>query len=138
LKYVNDLRKTAGSPALTLDVEMAGKAQSWATTFNLRGAGASSDKTRPETCAALHFQQIVPSKIANLALSGDAVMAWWKGSVEYNAATGLPRGSSADSKTKSDNYTTLVWKAAKKVGFGVEGSWVVAWVCGVPASPTAT
>lgn len=55
LKYVNDLRKIAGSPALKLDKEIAGKAQSWATTFNKRGAGAISSQSRPETCSALHF-----------------------------------------------------------------------------------
>lgn len=64
------------------------------------------------------------------------MMAWWEGSSEYDPSTGLPKGSSTDSKTKSDNYTTLVWKTATKVGFGVDGSWVVAWVCGVPAKPT--
>jgi hypothetical protein len=63
-------------------------------------------------------------------------MDWWKGSSEYDPATGLPKGTSSDSKTKSDNYTRLVWKAATKVGFGVEGSWAVAWVCGVTAKPT--
>jgi len=35
-----------------------------------------------------------------------------------------------------------VWKAgtdgaALKVGFGIDGSWSVAWVCGVPEAPTA-
>jgi len=66
------------------------------------------------------------------------VLAWWKGSSEYDPATGLPKGTSSDSKTKSDDYTRLVWKSATKVGFGVDGSWAVAWICGVPAKPTVT
>jgi hypothetical protein len=45
---------------------------------------------------------------------------------------------------KSNNYTRLVWKqqadgkTALKIGFGVEGSWVVAWICGLPAEDTIT
>jgi hypothetical protein len=138
LKYTNDLRKSLGYPALALDKDTARKAQSWATTFNNRGSGASSDQTRPEDCAALHFHQTVAAKIGTLATSGDAIMDWWRGSSDYDPTTGLPKGSSTDSKTRSDNYTRLVWKGATKVGFGVEGSWVVAWVCGVPANPTKT
>jgi hypothetical protein len=37
-------------------------------------------------------------------------MAWWAGSSEYDSATGKPKGTSADSKTKSENYTNLAWK----------------------------
>ena len=91
----------AAAPALTLDTAIASKAQSWASTFNKRGSGASSDAARPDGCAALHFQQTDPAKIATLATGGDAVMAWWNGSKEYNPATGLPKGASTDSKTKS-------------------------------------
>lgn len=101
LKYVNDLRKMAGAPALTLDTAMATKAQTWATTFNLRGAGASSDATRPETCASLTFHQTIPSKISTLATSGDAELDWWAGSSEYNPTTGGPKGTSSDSIKKT-------------------------------------
>jgi hypothetical protein len=72
-----------------------------------------------------------------MATSGDAMMAWWAGSSQYNEATGEPKGSSSDSRKHSDNYTRLVWKSASKVGFGYSGSWVVAWICDIPASPTA-
>jgi len=58
-------------------------------------------------------------------------MDWYNGSSEYDVSKGTAKGDSVDSKRKAKNYTTLVWKAATKVGFGVEGSWVVAWICGV-------
>jgi hypothetical protein len=72
-----------------------------------------------------------------LAESGDAILAWWKGSAEYKHAEGVPKGTSNASILATLNYSTIVWKTAKKVGFGVDGEWVVAWVCGVPSSPTA-
>jgi hypothetical protein len=72
-----------------------------------------------------------------LATSGDAMFYWFYGSVEYNPETGGPKGTSSDSKTMSDNYTGLVWKSATKVGFGIDGPWVVAWICGIKANPTA-
>lgn len=60
----------------------------------------------------------------------------------YNPETGKPKSESEDAKLKSHNYTRLVWKQKAdgtklKVGFGVQGSWVVAWMCGIPSDPTA-
>jgi len=48
LKYTNDLRKLVGQPKVTLDTEIATKAQKWAKEFNVRGAEATENK--PETC----------------------------------------------------------------------------------------
>lgn len=66
-------------------------------------------------------------------------MDWWKGKDSYDPSTGLPKDNQAITKSKSFNYTRLVWKTAKTVGFGIEGSWVVAWVCGdtITAEPKA-
>jgi len=62
---------------------------------------------------------------------------WWNGKSEYDSATGAPKSKTSASETASNNYMKMVWKTADKVGFGIEGSWVVAWVCGttVTASP---
>jgi hypothetical protein len=30
----------------------------------------------------------------------------------------------------------LTWKSAKTVGFGIEGAWVVAWICDVKTNPS--
>jgi hypothetical protein len=137
LKYANDLRKLTKSGDLVLDYDIARKAQTAAKTFNYRGSAATTDDTRPAVdCAALHFHQTIPAKIDTLATSGDAIIDWWNGSSQYDAEKGKPKGDSTDSKRKSRNYTTLVWKAGTKVGFGVEGSWVVAWICGVKNDPS--
>jgi hypothetical protein len=55
MEYVNDLRALVKAPKVVFDAETAKSAQSWATKFETRGSGATSDATRPDDCVSLHF-----------------------------------------------------------------------------------
>jgi hypothetical protein len=128
---VNGIRLSKSATNLKLDTEIAVKAQAEAHKAYVRGAEASSDPTRPAGCAQLNFHQTDPFRIQFLARTGDAQLAWKDGEKEYDATTGAAKSATFDSETKAYYYTRMIWKSAKTIGFGVEGSWVVAWVCGI-------
>jgi len=74
-----------------------------------------------------------------LATSDDATDWWFDGFKEYDFSTGAPKApKDAAKKQRSDEYTRLVWKASTKVGFGINGRFVVAWFCETEGNQPST
>jgi hypothetical protein len=71
-----------------------------------------------------------------LATTPAATTAWFtKGAAMYDEGAGTYDAAADDDAKKkdSDNFTRLLWKSTKSVGFGMKGEKLYAWFCDTKA-----
>lgn len=70
---------------------------------------------------------------ADLLQSDVATNKWYEGESSYSYDNGEPKDAKAETKKKSLQFTNMLWKSSKKVGFGIKGKFVLAYYCTVGA-----
>lgn len=104
--------------------------------------GVASQLTVPAECSMNIYTERHSTETASGRghAASSATDNWYhSGEPYYDYATGQPKtAATAEQKVDALKFTRMMWKATKKVAFGIKGKHVVAWYCDAKGNIPAT
>jgi len=84
-------------------------------------------------CTQNVFDQEDDAKVLELVTSDAATDSWYAGMKHFNFETGESRApNDTDMNNQFLAFSRMMWRKSTKVGFGIRGSYVMAWYCNEP------
>lgn len=130
LERTNIDRGNHDAKKVELSEDLAKEAQKHAEKVSGAKAITKSDASVLKKCWENIYELDKAADEFDLGDTDMALKFWNSKKSEYDFK--LHKEKTGKSKADSDKFTATVWKANKKVGFGISGKYVVGWYCDEP------
>jgi hypothetical protein len=127
LKAHNAKRIDHGTPELKWDKEAAKAVQKLLEAESSLTVKKIKEFTMAAPYDKCGFNVFTSDDTSKIVKENIATDDWYKNEDQYDYEKGTFKKDM--DKEKSNKFTTMMWKATEKVGFGIKGKFVVAWYC---------